>query len=158
MYLRWRRESVLAELILLLLIAQLGAFLAFTVQHTGWPYQRFPADALKRLALLLFGIDLFWMPLRRSLGVGRAVVATGLLLYSAWNIRQLGHSRPTLGTPDRSAIEAMLIGMNPGDAVTVLSMSGISMSDIEAHGLEVGSRFLQLWMLPAIVQNERSTS
>jgi len=140
------------------LACAIGASLAYFLQHTGWAYQIYPYHAFLVLAVLWIGFGLApagldnWRP-RLSLAVGAFALALAFLvpLLLRLHIRQVRAE-----TAQESYVQTALAGLPPQTPVLVLSTSLDAFPTVLEEHLTWASRFAHLWMLPAIIQNERA--
>jgi hypothetical protein len=143
-----------------LLICSLAASFAYDIQHTNWAYHAYPHQALLELALVYLLIDLFCPVIGKLTSDSRlinrmALVASALmavlLCFIAVHPRIL-HPNPT--RLEGNELDRFLAQYKPSTTVYVFSTSEVAQASAYNHGLNWGSRFAHLWMLPAIIQNE----
>jgi hypothetical protein len=145
-----------------LIAACLGAVLAFAQQAKNWPYQFYP-----QLALLACALG--WPVLERLTALLRVTLrdlsswllpalAALLVVISLPPLLHMGrtHDKTVSQTPDSAFLDATLAGLPPGTSVDLLSINLMGTSDIVADRLTLAGRYNHLWMLPAIVLNERA--
>jgi len=143
-----------------LLIGSFAAFIAFAIQHTGWKYHCYPHHALLLLAFSYLLVDLFHPAIdrftsnpnliRRTVLVSSAVSAIMLCAIAIHpRLARFAHM-----PPDSAELDLFFDQYKPSTTVYVFSTNVIAMSTVYNHGLNWGSRFAHLWMLPAIIQNE----
>jgi hypothetical protein len=140
-----------------LLAASFFANIAFGVQHTGWPYQTLPRNALL-LASILWLITEILAPRIARLQPDRhlRLLTTVILLcialpFTLLTARRLTHGRHN-GTPTLE--QTVYATLPPNTPVYVLSTNFFNFSDVVHDHLLWGGRYVHLWMLPAIVLNE----
>ncbi len=145
---------------LALLAAGLGAGLAYCIQGTAWAYHLFPSEALLYCALGWMALDLLSTVAEptapRTLvfaGLALVLVAVSLPAFHARERRQL-----LLAEKYRSPLSYSLAQYPPQTPVYVFSTSLGEFTDIFQNRLVWGSRYAHLWLLPAIVENERALS
>jgi hypothetical protein len=157
---RWLAHRALAAV---LLLAGIGATIACVVQLKGHEYQFVPAFAFFDLLFGLIVIDcwLQWTA-RRTVAIPRGLAAAGGTLMFVATIAlcyplQLAKAARSY-TDDRIAVQRAMSHDIPSNA-TVLILSTSSEAIFEQvldRNWEWGSRFMCLWMLPAIVTAERA--
>jgi len=143
-----------------LLICSVAASLAYDIQHTDWPYHAYPFRALFALALAYLIVDLLYPAIgkftygsllfRRTALVASALMAVLLCVIAT-------HPRILYPDPKRlqgTELDRFLTQYQPSTTVYAFSTSEGALSSVYNHGLNWGSRFAHLWMLPAIIQNE----
>jgi hypothetical protein len=143
-----------------LLVCSLAASFAFDIQHTDWTYHRYPHRALLLLALAYLLTDLLYpviLKFTSNLHLIRrmVLVASGLLAVLLCAIAI--HPRFVLPDPrQHQSLEPdqFFAQYRPSTTVYAFSTSVYPLSTAFNHGLNWGSRFAHLWMLPAIIQNE----
>lgn len=149
---------------LTLLACSVAASLAYDIQHTDWPYHAYPFRALLALAVAYLLIDLLYpvigkftsdsLLFRRTALVASALMAV-LLCAIATNPRILYPDPKRLQATE---LDRFLTQYQPSTTVYAFSTSEGALSSVYNHGLNWGSRFAHLWMLPAIIQNELGPS
>ena len=143
-----------------LLVCSVALFGAFAIQHNDWWYHAYPCIALLLLAVAYLLTDLLYPAiirvssdrglLRRALIAASAVMVV-LLCTVAANL----HVVLTKGTHSESdPLDQFLAQYEAPTTVYVFSSSESALSFSYNHGLNWGSRFAHLWMLPGIIQNE----
>jgi len=143
-----------------LLVCSVAAFFAFAVQHNNWWYHAYPHQALLLLAMGYLLTDFLnpvigklasdSHPLRRVVLV--ASLAVAVLLWA-----MIVRPRAVLpaGTHfESNELDEFLAQYKPSTTVYVFSTGVPALAFAYNHGLNWGSRFAHLWMMPAIVQNE----
>jgi len=154
-----RRLRDPATSIALLVCSVVGSF-AYDIQHTNWTYHTYPHMALLLLALSYLLVDLLHPAivrltsspvLVRRLMVAAATASAVMLCAIAIHPRLAHFARKQ---PDSSPVNLFLAQCEPSTTVYIFSTSVTPMSDAYIHGLNWGSRFAHLWMMPAIIQNE----
>jgi hypothetical protein len=143
-----------------LLLCSIAAFYAFAIQHNNWWYHAYPSQAFLLLAMAYLLTDFLYpitskfsydSHLPRRIGVIASFVMAVLLCVIAI------HPRSVLDVGTHSGsdpLDEYLAQYQPSTTVYVFSTSEASLSFAYNRGLNWGSRFAHLWMLPAIVQNE----
>ena len=139
-----------------LLACSTGASLVYYFQHTGWYYQSFPAKALLFMAIVTIALDTIAARYGKSIGyvwpskvawVG--AVAISITAFTGTAIRQRAEARKH---PDQIYTE--LESYPRGTTVYIFSIEMTQFPVVLDRQLVWGSRFEDLWMLPAIIQNE----
>lgn len=141
-----------------LLLCSFAGSIAYDVQHTDWPYHRYPYKALLLLAIAYLLLDVFSGVIgrlvqepRRAKAIGWATLgATALYICALPVYPRLWNKR---GEAPEEKI-ALLTQLPPSTTVYVFSTSVPPLAWAYTHHLNWGSRFAHLWMLPAIIQNE----
>ena len=156
----WLVRRPKSPLILLLLVAGIGATLGYLAQRTGWYYQQLPAISFLALALIFqltvdpggpWPASGRWV---RRLPITLAAVtllAFALTIhFSDFHLTQSGiEERQT--TPDPT----FFANLAPGTAVATLTTSvDDTVPPAFRYHLTLGQRYPHLWMLPAILRNE----
>lgn len=137
--------------VLLLDACALAASIAFDIQHTGWGYQRYPAMVFTALAVIFslgyvvrgrFTIkDADAKPVLGG-AVAFAVAALAVIEWRLWKPIQPPQDFGIMGE------------VKAGDSIYVFA-TDVSFFDVAyVHNVDWGSRFMHLWMLPAILENE----
>jgi hypothetical protein len=142
-----------------LLAGSAGALIAFCSQHTGWSYQAFPAKALLFMAIVIMALDTiatrcgesfrYIWPHRMVLASAVAIAVAAFAGVAAVEKRleaRMGQDkiyREFSSYPLGTVVYAFTPEMTPFPLV------------LDRQYLW-GSRFEDLWMLPAIIQNETS--
>jgi hypothetical protein len=147
--------------VLALVMCSIAASFAFDIQHTDWDYHRYPHLALLQLAMVYLFIDLLHpvmgkFPSESFFTRKTALVVSGLMagLLCAMAIHpRFAFIRPRRAEPVNE-LDQFLAQCQPATTVYVFSTGIPALSSAYNHGLNWGSRFAHLWMLPAIVQNE----
>ncbi len=143
-----------------LLMCSVAASFAYDIQHTDWPYHAYPHQALLELALAYLLIDLLCPVVSRLASDSRlinrmALVASALMAVLLCFIAvhpHILHSNPK--RLEGNELDRILSQYKPSTTVYVFSTSEAAQASAYNHGLNWGSRFAHLWMLPAIIQNE----
>jgi hypothetical protein len=142
-----------------LLACSAGSLIAFYLQHTGWSYQAFPARAFLFVAIVTIALDSIGVRYGQSFRYGRprkaawvgAVAISVTAFAGAAAIRKwvdTRHGHPKIYTE--------LASYPPGTAVYVFSVEMLQFPLLLDRQFVWASRFEDLWMLPAIIQNETS--
>ena len=148
-----------------LLLAGIGATLAYVIQLKGFEYQIVPAIAFFDLLFGVIVIDcwLRWMPRRTtSISTGLAAAAAGVMfagtiaLYYPQQLARAASSAPD----DRNVVQREVSQYIPRNAtVLILSTSPEAVFEqVLDRNWQWASRFMSLWMVPAIVDAERAVS
>jgi hypothetical protein len=157
---RWLAHRTLATV---LLVAAIGATLAYLAQQKGHQYQFVPAISFFSLVLGVIAIDcwLKWTAGRMAAmprgltaaGGALSFVATIALSYPV-QLKKAAHTY----TDERAAIlHEVGKGIPSNSTVLILSTSAESFFEhVLEQSWQWGSRFMCLWMLPAIVNAERT--
>jgi hypothetical protein len=143
-----------------LLIGSFAAFIAFAVQHTAWKYHAYPHQALLLLAASYLLVDFFHPAIDRFTSnshlIRRTVLVTSaasaLMLCAIAIHPRLAHFAHM--PPDSAELDLFFAQYKPSTTAYVFSTNVVPLSSVYNHGLNWGSRFAHLWMLPAIIQNE----
>jgi hypothetical protein len=143
-----------------LLIGSFAASFAYDIQHTKWKYHAYPHRALLLLAILYLTINLLY-PVIVRITSNAALVRRILLVASTASALMLcaiaihprfahfAHESPDGGPLDT------FIGQIPPSTTVYIFSTGVRPSSLAyMHNLVWGSRFVHLWMMPAIIQNE----
>jgi len=144
-----------------LLLCSLAAYIACAMQHTMWAYHKYPHRALLYLAAAYLTIDLIGPFLQKAYEEKSAwpwIKLSGLSTLALLCLLFILHPHPHLNgakSPGTKKLDAFLDGVRPGTTVSILSTSVLPLASAYNHQLVWGSRFAHLWMLPAIIQNER---
>jgi hypothetical protein len=147
-----------------LIVCSVCASFAFDIQHTDWDYHRYPHEALLVLALAYLLIDFLYpviaeFPSALFFNRTTALAASGLMavLLCAMSIHpRLAFFRQPQPEPVNE-LDQFLAQCRPDTTVYVFSTGVPALASVYNHGLQWGSRFAHLWMLPAIVKNESGT-
>lgn len=145
-----------------LIFGAFGAAIAFVIQHTFWPYHRYPCRALVGLALLYLLVDLLDPVLVRLTAepklASRLVLACGAFVaICLWPLRHRGMPREAPPS-DQAELNKLFSQYKPPTSVYIFSTSLQYLPAVVDHHLTWGSGFPCLWILPSIVQNERGAS
>jgi hypothetical protein len=142
-----------------LFLCSFAASFAYDIQHTQWGYHRYPHRALLLVAIAYLFADLF-DPFIRTLTAPRhlrwtrfaaaAIVVAILCVIAVHPYRHLPDPR---GLKDVEA-DQVFAQYKPSTTVYAFTTSVYPVASAYNHGLNWGSRFAHLWMLPAIIQNE----
>jgi hypothetical protein len=142
------------------LICSLGASIAYEIQHTQWPYHRYPHKALFLFALAYLVVDFLYPVIIRVASDERLVRGTlvGACAVTAVVLVTIGVNYRWM-LPDPSQLQSFdtdryLSQYGPSTTVYTFSTDVRNLSSVYNHGLNWGGRFAHLWMLPAILQNE----
>lgn len=142
------------------LVCSVAGSIAYDIQHANWTYHTYPHMALLLLALSYLLVDLLYPAIVRLTAspvfvrrfmVAAAVASAVMLCAIAIHPRLAYFARKQ---PDSSPLNLFLTQFKPSTTVYIFSTSVTPMSDAYVHGLNWGSRFAHLWMMPAIIQNE----
>jgi hypothetical protein len=141
---------------LLLLVSGAASSIAFDLQHTGFNYQWIPQNSLALLAVLWMLADAAgerFPTVVAALAVRRRdaiVFAVSGLLFAGLAAR---HARSVI--PDAGTLEGFYAALPPGTPVMALSTNPQALFPyVEQDRLVLATRFVHLWMLPAVEQNE----
>jgi hypothetical protein len=155
---RTRRSTPMSKVSGALLVCSFGASLAWDLQHTGWSYQMFPERAFLSLGILWIAIDLssIKMPgLFEQVRVPRWLWISSILL----SITALGatakyraHQNATRAAANTMA--GVLTSYPAHTRIAIFSVGMPYLSIVVDRDLVWSSRFMSLWMLPAIVENQ----
>ncbi len=143
-----------------LLACSFGAYVAYALQHTTWTYHKYPHRAFYLLAVFYMLTDLLHpffgriAPTRLLAGRPRFVLSGCALLLVLVLILRPEIVRDPRMEQDVSPVTVFMEQVKPGTTVSSLSTSVPILASAFDHGLNWGSRFAHLWMLPAILQNE----
>lgn len=143
---------------LALLAASVGAGLAFVLQGTGWSYHLFPSTVLTLCALGCIALDLLsnlppTTPPQTLAFAAAALILTSLAL-PAFFARE--HRQVALDAKYRSGLSFLLAQYPPQTPVYIFSTSLGEFTGIVQNHLVWTSRYAHLWLLPALVENERA--
>jgi hypothetical protein len=133
-----------------------GASIAFYFQHTGWYYQSFPAKALLFISIVTMALDTIAARYNKSF---RSVWPNMLTWTAAAAIAGAAFAGVAIwkGAEARKhelAIYTELKSYPPGTTVYIFSIEMTQFPVVLDRQLVWGSRYEDLWMLPAIIQNE----
>ena len=141
-----------------LLACSTGASVVYYFQHTGWYYQSFPAKALLFMAIVTGALDTIAARYGKNFGYvwpGKVAwvcaVAVSVTAFTGTAIRQRAETRK-----HQDQIYTELVSYPRGTTVYIFSMKMTHFPLVLDRQLVWGSRFEDLWMLPAIIQNETS--
>jgi hypothetical protein len=143
-----------------LLICSAAAFYAFAIQHNDWWYHAYPHQALLLLAWAYLLTDSLRPVLDKLLSDSNlrkrtALAASGAVAVVLCAIAANLHFVVTAGTHSQiDSLDQLFARYAPSTTVYVFSTSETALSSTYNGGLNWGSRFAHLWMLPALVQNE----
>jgi hypothetical protein len=135
-----------SQLVQALAIAGLAFLVAFLLQLKGFRYQGLPAIGVFSTMAIVALIELDWSSTRAKLvGVLLALVPVAALATT--------NHGALLQRPERD----LVCSQAPGSKVLVLTPYGdFAWPGVEACGLQWTSRYMFLWMLPAIENDPRS--
>jgi hypothetical protein len=159
---RWLAHRGLSSVFL---VAAIGATLAYLVQRKGHQYQFVPAIAFFDLLLGVMAIDcwLKWTA-GRAAAIPRGLAAAGgILIFIATIVlcypAQLTRAAHTYTDERAEILRAVGQGIPTNSTVLILSTSAESFFEqvLDGHW-QWGSRFMCLWMLPAIFTAEHAAS
>jgi hypothetical protein len=138
------------------------AALLFDIQHTDWAYHRFPFEFLLGLSVFFLVLDLADGLVSRSVkpaGLERVALA-GYVLALCVMAAMAVAGRQRLHLHDASyhldSMDRYVQSYPAGTTFTFLTTSVGPMNYVHRAGMNWGSRFAHLWMLSAIVKNERN--
>jgi hypothetical protein len=145
-----------------LLAASLGAGLAYIQQGTAWSYHLFPSTVLLVSALAWIALDLLSTLFsnaapttpRQTLTLAAVTLILFALSLPAFLARE--RRQVALDAKYRSDLSILLASYPPQTPVYVFSTSLGEFSAIVENHLVWTSRYNHLWMLPALVENERA--
>jgi hypothetical protein len=143
------------------LVCGIFASIAFGIQHTNWAYHMYPCKALIQFAALYLLIDLLRPVICSLMEDSRlsrrfAFVTLGLMAIPLGAIAT--HPRRLIPVAFPSAypeLDQIFSQYKAPTTAYVFSTRVSPFASVFRSGLEWGSRFPALWMLPAIIQNER---
>ena len=144
-----------------LLTCSVAAFYAFAIQHNDWWYHAYPHQALLLLAWAYLLTDFLSSAIDKLLtdsNLRRRTVlaASGAVAVVLCAIVANLHFVVTAGTHSQiDPLDQFLGQYKPSTTVYIFSTREAALSSTYNEGLNWGSRFAHLWMLPAIVQNEQ---
>lgn len=144
----------------MLLVCSIGGYLAFAVQETDWQYHLYPSTAFLFLALCYLLADIFdpFLERIRKAPVFRgfpALALSGCILLVAMVFALYPAIRKyPVSNAASSPFDQFLSQLQPGTVVYVPSTSALAFASVYNAGLKWGSGYPNLWMLPAILQNE----
>jgi hypothetical protein len=145
-----------------LLSGAIGAALGYAIQNKDWPYQFFPQEAMLACTIAWLAFDALEPILRANprplLTRGLLPLALVIALITVPTVYRIGynHDRAVSQTPDSQYLDSTLAACPPGTSVTILATNLMGSNAILNDGLVLASRYHHLWMLPAIVVNERA--
>ena len=142
-----------------LLACSAGASIAFCSQHTGWSYQAFPAKAFLSMAIgtiildtlsARYGQDLRYVQPHKMAWIGAVAISVAAFAGVAAIEKRLearnGHLK----------IYTEFASYPPGTVVYAFTAEMLPFPLVLDRQYVWGSRFEDLWLLPAIIQNETS--
>jgi hypothetical protein len=147
----WRRENGERAALLILATCWLASSVAYDIQHMDWGHHRYPAAAFISISVgvllasaaksILVTYD------RDSSSTLRLACLVVLVVSLALEMRipptaPLGNDAGTLSV------------LRKGESAYILSTSVWMAGEVYRRHLEWGSRYMHLWMLPAIIKNE----
>jgi hypothetical protein len=161
LYLTLRSRIKIEALASVLLVSTTGALLAYVQQHKGWSYQVICLQVFGYLLLFLICGDFFqtWIvgrSLRSTFRVrpGYAGAAAAVTLLAGLAML-LHHPRLAAYTEDEKQTLAEVYGAYPkGTSVGLLSLDPWEFPAVIEQGKVWGSRYMHLWLLPAIVRSQ----
>lgn len=129
-----------------LFVAGVGFVISYFIQFKGWPYHTIPLLGCGSLALAALLAETASPP--RLLRIaGPALLAMPLIVSAD----ETTHRTP----PNFDALEAVA-GLRPGDAVGFLTTETSVPSSVSlTYGLRNPSRYNGIWMMHAVLENER---
>lgn len=140
-----------------LLACSAGALIAFCFQHTGWSYQAFPAKAFLLMAIVTMALDtiaarygqgLHYVQPHKVAWVGAVAISVTAFAGVATIEKRLearkGHVQ----------MYTEFASYPPGTVVYAFTAEMMPFPLVLDRQYVWGSRFEDLWMLPAIIQNE----
>lgn len=134
-----------------LMLAGLAAWGAFVIQHTSWNYHRYPFHILLLLGVCYFAIDLL-LPVFKRISQARQPVALALLALFLVALSGRLNARIPVEVVDQT--DPVLSKLPPSTSVYVFSTGVPPLASAYYYNLNWTSRFVHLWMIPAIIQNE----
>jgi hypothetical protein len=141
-----------------LMVCSLAASVAYGIQRTGWSYQAIPRDGFLYLALLWIAFEIVSEPVKRleerpSFTTGFRI-ATVLLATTATLLAAQYRTSPEAAS--NAYAEELLADSPPGTPVYILSTALGGFEAVFRKRLAWSSRYACLWLLPAIIANERA--
>jgi hypothetical protein len=164
-----RKRLKFVTLASVLLAASVGGLIAYLQQHKGWHYQLICFVVFGCMLVGLIGIDLLqqWIgerSVRSSVAVavarkpfGPALVASAAALVSFAYIARHIDSKP-YPEPQKEVLAEIFSAYPRGTSVTFLSVFPWEYPAILEQDKVLGTRYVHLWMLPAIVRSEDPSS
>ena len=141
-----------------LLVCSLAASLAYEIQHTDWTYHEYPHRTFFLLAVFYIGIDIL-CHLINKLQANRLLTmrfAAGLVALQAGLIAiHLYRLFPVQTDVSNPSLDRFFATEVPRSTVLVLSTSVGTISSVFQRNLNWGSGSPGLWLLPAVIQNQR---
>jgi hypothetical protein len=141
-----------------LLVSSLAASLAYDIQHTDWTYHEYPHRTFLLLAVFYVVIDILCHLINKLHANRRLTMrfAAGLVALQACLIAfHLYRLLPVQTDVSNPSLDRFLATQNPHSTVLVLSTSAGTISSVFQRELNWGSGSPCLWLLPAIIQNQR---
>ena len=142
---RFLKSSAARFPIWLLLAASFGATVVYILQHTAWGYQLYPAIALLTLAVVILFLQIaapHWEKFDAPPTRLWSLLLIPLALFIVIELR--------IPTPPMPQDYPALANLAPGSTVYIFSTEVEMVSASYARNLKWGSRFMHLWMMPAI--------
>lgn len=135
----------LAPMTVAFLIAALGFFLAWLIQHKGWPYQSIATTGFLALAMAMTLVDASRQAFTRPRMIAVAALILPMLLCAV----------PTQWVPTpETDIAPALVGLEPGDTVAIISIEGrTAWPATVGRGLRFSGRRGAFWIFAAVDAN-----
>jgi hypothetical protein len=139
-----------------LLAASLGGAMAFAVQGTDWNGHLFPFTALTYMALAWIAIELFATAAAMVSSSLKALLVLLACLAVALPLDIRYEARRAAAQPQPDPYLLQIWARYPPQTPVYMFSTGLAeFTDVFKHGFVWSSRYAHLWMLPAIVDNER---
>ena len=153
-----RKVLYLPATAMALLVCSLAASIAYDIQHTAWTYHEYPHRTFFLLAVFYLAIDIL-CHLINKLQANRPLsmrFAAGLIALEACLIAfHLSRLLPVQTDVSNPSLDRFFAKENPHSTVLVLSTNAGVISSVFQRGLNWGSGSPCLWLLPAVIQNQR---
>lgn len=134
------------------LACSLASSIAFYVQHDGGPNRAYPQCAFLFLAICWIAIEKIPPAVAARWKFSSQFAASSLILTLA--LLPFLNKLREFGPIPRSLPDTVFPQYPPQTSVFLFSITPVAFPAVTQHHLVWASRFLHLWMLPAIVQNE----
>ena len=134
-----------------LLLASVAASIAYDLQHTDWPYHRYPYRAFLLLAIAYVVIDLLAPYFSRVSSTRRLASLSAVALLLCLLSGRLNAKLPNIVFLETDPVFSRL---PPSTTVYAISTEVPPLASAYYFHLNWGGRFAHLWLIPAILKNE----
>lgn len=155
LFLMWRRKLRFAVASGTFLICSFASYAAFCAQHTGWAYQEYPQEAFLLLTIFYLIIGRLPAAILAEWKFDSAFRVASLIFVMALSPLLIISLRSTAAN---QAYPERVFAQYPPQTPAYIFSPKVSdgFPAIARNHLVWASRFPNLWMLPAIVQNEKA--